>query len=143
MPYRHLDDIAIADAAFEVRGPSLEALFRDAVDALLSVMVENPEAVAARESRPVRLEADALDLLLHAFLEEVVYYKDAECILLRSGTCGIIERENRFQLEAIMTGEAIDPERHELNVDVKAVTFHRLGIRREEDGWLATFVVDI
>jgi len=39
MPYRYLEDIALADAAFEVWADSLEELMIEAADAAVNVMV--------------------------------------------------------------------------------------------------------
>ena len=40
-------------------------------------------------------------------------------------------------------GETIDPGRHRLDVEIKAVTWHGLKLQRETDGWLAEVIVDI
>ena len=42
MSFRFLDDIALADIAFEVREKILEDLFRSAAEALLQTQIENP-----------------------------------------------------------------------------------------------------
>ena len=41
MPYHYLDDVAIADIAFEAYGESKEEMFIAASDALMNVMVED------------------------------------------------------------------------------------------------------
>ena len=40
-------------------------------------------------------------------------------------------------------GEPIDPQRHRLRVDVKAVTLHRFSIEKTAQGWEATVILDI
>ena len=40
-------------------------------------------------------------------------------------------------------GEVIDRERHELLVDVKAVTMHHFKVEETAEGWTATVVLDI
>jgi SHS2 domain-containing protein len=47
-------------------------------------------------------------------------------------------------LEAVAWGEPYDPERHPLNHEVKAITYHGLRVEPTADGgWLAEVIVDI
>lgn len=142
MPYRFRDDIATADAAFDVEAPTLDELFRDAADATLAVMVEAPESVEARTRRLLRGEAETLDLILFQLLGEIVYYKDAEGLLLRLGKVEVRESEQGFSAAAEAWGEELDPERHCPLTDVKAVTLHRLRLEKTAVAWEATVVLD-
>jgi len=41
-------------------------------------------------------------------------------------------------------GEPIDPEKHTIHTEVKAITYHMMNVERKEDGtWEATYVVDL
>ena len=42
-----------------------------------------------------------------------------------------------------LVGEPIDPARHVLDHEVKAITYHRLKLERQADRWLAEVIVDI
>ena len=46
-------------------------------------------------------------------------------------------------LTGVARGEPIDPDRHELDMEVKAITYHGLKVERDGDGWLAEVIVDI
>ncbi|HEY4706600.1 MAG TPA: archease [Thermodesulfobacteriota bacterium] len=142
MPYRYLGEIATADVAFEATGNSLEEAFAAAAEATLNVMIEEPERIERRESIDVELENDDLEMLLFDFLNELVYYKDSKKLLLRVDEVKI-EVEGRFRLRAKLSGEMIDPMKHPLGADVKAVTLHRFSLLRSGDGWTATAVLDI
>jgi SHS2 domain-containing protein len=143
--YHFLEDVAIADVAYEVHATSLPELFRDAAEALTKVQVDNLEAI--RRARPVRIkvEKDALDMLLYGFLQELVYYKDAQRLALLVEKVEIEEgADGIFRLSADAAGEELDPERHVLNADVKAVTMHRFELVQTPEGaWRATIVLDI
>jgi SHS2 domain-containing protein len=146
MTYRYLDDLTVADIAFEARGPTLEDLFITAWQATLQVMIENPAALGRAESRSIALEEAGLDLLLHNFLQELIFYKDAESLLLRIEDCRIQWDEGTSKsakLEARASGQTIDPKVHRLGTDVKAVTFFRFDLVRETRGWKATVVLDV
>lgn len=143
MPYRYLEDVATADAAFEAWAPTLPELFEAAADAAANVMVEEVSAVERQEERPLDLRAESLDLLLFALMEELIYRKDAEGLLLRASVGEVVEEAGAWRLRGALWGEAIDPARHELLRDVKAVTLHRLAVERTTGGWRATAVLDV
>ena len=141
--YRFREDVAIADVAFEAWGPTLEELFVAAADATTNTMAENLEAIEDRQRRPIRLEERSADLLLYRLLEELIFLKDAEGLLLRVPTLRIQHRDDTLILEAEARGEPLDPARHHLQADVKAVTLHRLRVERTARGWEATVVLDV
>jgi SHS2 domain-containing protein len=142
-PWRFRGDVAIADVAIEAWGANLEELFVGCADATLSTMAGDPGAIEERERRAIRVEEQAADLLLYRFLEELVYFKDAEGLLLRVPAVRISESDGTFVLEAEACGEPLDAARHRLLVDVKAVTLHRLRVERTASGWEAFFVLDV
>ena len=141
--YRYLEDIAIADVAFQAWGQTREAVFEQAARATLNTMVEDLASVEAALVRSVALQGEQLDLLLFDFLNEIVFYKDAEQLLLLPAEIEIGGGEGALVLRAVLVGEAIAPERHPLVVDVKAVTLHRFVLERREDRWWAEVVLDI
>jgi len=143
MPYEFVDNAFTADVGFVARGATLDACFAAAAAATLEVMLANAEALLAREQHPVAVEDAALDLALLKFLEELVYYKDAEHLLLRCRDISVRRAGALWRVTATLEGEPIDPARHELSADVKAVTLHRLAVRQTDHGWEATVVLDI
>jgi SHS2 domain-containing protein len=144
VPYRFLDDAPVADVGFVASGGTLDVCFQAAADATLAVMLGNPEALAARQTVHLHVEAESLELALLRFLEEFIYYKDAQGLLLRATAVRVSNGPRRWQVDATAAGEPIDPSRHLLAADVKAVTLHRLRVSRGDSGaWEATVVLDI
>lgn len=143
MPFRFLEHIATADVAFESWGKTLEELFISSATALLATMVQEPEEVLLSQELRITLENDELDLLLFAFLNELVFLKDARGMLLHGERVDITELDGLLRLEALARGERIAPSRHKLLVDVKAVTLHRFAVVHEEGQWRATVVLDV
>jgi len=141
VPYEFVDDGVTSDVTFHAWAEGLEQLFVAAADATLNVMVRALDSVRAVETRTASLEADALDLLLRRFLDELIYRKDVEELLLRA-TRVELDAAHR-SLDAVLAGERVDPERHELLVDVKAVTFHDLRVERTATGWDAHVTLDV
>ncbi len=142
MPYRYLPDVAIADVAFEAEGADLASLFSSAADAALGVMVRDPAAIPLRERRPFEAEDAALDMLLFKLLEEIVYTKDADRLLLRCPAPVVRQSDGVWTLAAELSGAGLD-EAGELLLDVKAVTLHMLQVQRSASGWTARVVLDI
>ncbi|MBD1839976.1 archease [Coleofasciculus sp. FACHB-64] len=143
MPYEFLEDVATADIAFHAWGKDLEKLFIAAGDATLNVMIDNLDAIALTETRTFSLENDELDMLLFNFLQEFIYYKDSELLLLRAQQVEIEEKDGVHQLSAVTKGEKLDSDRHQQRVDVKAVTLHQFQLEKTDDGWTAMVILDI
>ena len=143
MPYHYLEEIGTADIAFEATARDLPELFSDAADATTNVMIDNIEAIQPRETRPIELSNDKLDMLLFDFLQELIFLKDAERLLLRIRVVQIDERDEIYFVKATAEGETLDAERHHQHADVKAVTLHDFSVERTEDGWKARVLLDI
>lgn len=143
MPYKFLEEIGTADIAFEATGRDLPELFKDAANATMNVMIDNLDAIEPRETRHIELSNDQIDMLLFDFLQELIFFKDAERLLLRVGNVRIDESEKKYCLEAKATGEPLDPTRHRQRADVKAVTLHDFSVEKKDGGWKARALLDI
>ena len=143
MPYHFLEEEATSDVAFEATGEDLPRVFRSAGDALMNVMVDNIDAIQTREKRLIEIDNRDLDLLLLDVLQALVYYKDAEQLLLRITQADIKKAKNVWHVKATAKGEYLDRERHHLLVDVKAVTLHDFRLEQAENGWKAHVILDI
>ena len=143
MPYRYLEEIGTADIAFEATGRDLPELFRDAADATTNVMIDNIEAIQPRQTRQIELSNDKLDMLLFDLLQELIFLKDAERLLLRIREVQVDERDEIYVMKATAEGEVVDAERHHQRADVKAVTLHDFSVERIEGGWKARVLLDI
>src|SRR3990172_9758816 len=104
MPYRFLEDAFTADIGFVASGATLEECFAAAAEATLEVMLANRTAVQRREQLHVHVEAEALDLLLLKFLEELIYHKDAEQLLLQPVSISVSQQGGRWISEAVLAG---------------------------------------
>lgn len=143
MPYKYLDEVAIADVAFEAWGSTIEELFTAAAEATMNLMVADLGTIASHEKRKIELENESLDLLLFDFLQELIFYKDAERLLLRVEKVQVQRIDGGFRLEAETCGEELDPHKHDLGVDVKAVTLHGFQVKKIPAGWQADVIVDV
>lgn len=142
--FRFLEDIALADSAFEARGDTPSELFHAAAQAVIETMVD-PRTVAPVLSRTISHRHGNLEDLLFDWLSDIVYLKDAEALVFQRATCTVIRdpADGQWRLDATLVGEPVAPDRHSLRADVKAITKHRYALRQDDRGWTATVVMDI
>jgi SHS2 domain-containing protein len=127
-----------ADVGIRGWAPTLPELFRVMARGLFAVIVD-PASVEPRNERRFHLEAGSPEDLLHEWLEELNSLHQ-----IRNELYGRFEPHlagNR--LEALVAGEPIDFLRHDLRVEVKAVTWHELRIERTIEGYEAFVLLDI
>jgi SHS2 domain-containing protein len=95
------------------------------------------------ERRRLELAEPDLELLLLRFLNELVYLRDAEGLLLRPRELRVERGAGEARLAAELAGECLDPARHRLAAEVKAATAHGLSLAREGGGWRASVTLDV
>jgi SHS2 domain-containing protein len=134
---------ATADLAFVAHGPSQGAAFVAAGRAFLAATVEDPECVERCEQRTLALREPDLELLLVRYLNELVYLRDAEELLLHPQRVEIVSDSAGVALRAELSGERIDRARHALVSDVKAATVHGLRVAETEEGWSVEATLDV
>jgi SHS2 domain-containing protein len=142
-PAFEFTEAVTSDLAFVARGASAEEVFAASAEALLAATVEDPAAVEARLEHRLALEEPDLELLLLAFLNELVFVRDARGWLLRAAEVRIDGPPGAARLEARLVGEQLDPARHRLAAEVKAATAHGLRVARVDGGWEAAVTLDV
>jgi len=139
--FEFVEDVT-SDLAFVARGADLAALFAAAADAVLAATLEDVATLQERVRRPVTLEEPDLELLLLHYLNELIYLRDAERLLLRAGPLRVAQN-GEAHLAGELVGEPIDRTRHALLADVKAVTAHGLRVAPAPGGWEARVTLDV
>jgi SHS2 domain-containing protein len=126
-----------ADIGIEAWGDDLPALFSNAARALFDVAVDLA-SIRPDSAESVELQAEAVDLLLHAWLSELLYR------FSRGRVYAAFEFETLTQtsLKARIHGEEFDRGRHGLKTDIKAVTYHQL-LAEKGDRWHARAILDL
>jgi len=138
--YRFLEDVAIADSAFEAESESLEELFQTCAQATFEVMA-NTKTIEPKNKEEVELVGENLEELLFDWLAELIYLKDSKSMLFSQFDLKI-EKPDGYKLTASIWGEPTDQKKHQVRVDVKAVTYHLLEVKKTDDKWTAKVVLD-
>lgn len=135
-----------ADMGFSCWGPSLDAMFVEAGKALLSTLTDL-DKVASSEVLNVELESSDQEGLMYSWLSELLYLFDGEKLIVSQFSVaiksGAASSSSSWKLKAELQGERYDPERHQINTYVKAVTFHQMEIRRHGSRYSAQVFLDI
>ncbi len=139
MPYKIIDHTG--DFGIEVESPYLDKLFAEAGLAMFEETIENFDMVDRKKIVPVSLKSVNLEELLHDYLSELLFYFETD---------GFIPKEidvkvdpETFIVNGHATGENFDPERHIVKIGIKAVTYHMLSLKKENDLWKARVIFDI
>jgi SHS2 domain-containing protein len=135
--YRQFDHTA--DLGIEVFGGTAGELFTNAAFAIFDLTTDLG-AVEMRETRTIKVEGVDQDDLLVNFLREALYLFNGEHWLAKKFTLLEFD-DNRLAAEAM--GEPFDPGRHRIETELKAVTYHQLGIRLTTEGFTTKVVFDV
>ena len=141
MKYKFLEDVAIADIAYEAYGKTLNELFENSAFAIFELSA-NLKTISARQKIEFGLENKKIENLLYDFLSEILFLKDSKYMVFKKVKVSIKENK-KFQLKAILEGDTINPQKQQLENDIKAVTMHMFEIKKEKSKYKATVVVDI
>jgi SHS2 domain-containing protein len=142
MPYEVFEHTA--DLGLAVRAAGLTDLFNEAARGLFSMIVANPGDVRPVVEKAFRLEGDEHDLLLFDWLNELLFTFETEQLLLTEFDVSVEESHAAgLVLTARCRGEPVDHERHRLEHEIKAITYHGLSVERIDDEWVAEVIVDI
>ncbi len=134
-----------ADAKFKAYGYTLEESFKNALEAMTSIMfkIEDIEEYEFdKEKREVSVEGTNLETLLYNFLEEAIFLLSAESFVGLVEKIKIKELDEGYELKAVLIGtQSLN---FESTGEVKAVTYNEMHVKTNETGlWECQVVVDL
>jgi len=136
-----------ADLKFRATGGTLDECFENSARALWTAILKL-ETVTPMEQREIVSEATSLEVLLHDFLSELLFLFETQEMVFNDFRVKIrgdvkIRKDSSYILNATVGGEKINPERHKIETEIKAITYHEMLIVEDEEGWSATVLCDI
>ena len=118
--------------------------FAGAACALFTLLAEDLSAVRSDVEERVECEADALDTLLVAFLNELIFRWGSRRLVFGNFEVAVSPRESGgFRCSAVARGERLNGARHVSTVEPKGATFTELRVAEDAAGWVAQCVVDV
>jgi SHS2 domain-containing protein len=128
-----------ADIGLRVRAAELPELFSEAARGLFGLIVENLDEVQPTQAVQIHVDGTEREYLLFDWLNELLFRFDTQHFV-----CSKFKVEiTSTGLDAEVRGEPLDPGRHVLDHEVKAITYHDLKVEQTPDGWLAEVILDI
>jgi len=128
-----------ADMGIEATGDSLAEVFVAAAQGLKN-MIFGDAQVTPRQSASVFLDSGDADELLVAWLGEILYLFEVRGLVPAEF---VISEISENALRGEVRGEPFDAKRHDIEREVKAVTYHQLSVQQEAQGWRAKVYVDL
>lgn len=128
-----------ADLGLRISAPDLNSLFADAGKALFATIVADLDDIRLEQVQEIRVEGTARDYLLFDWLNELLYQFEAQGMLFAQFDVTVSDSG----LTALVRGEPVDFDRHQMSNEVKAITYHHLTVEQTPDGWRAEVIVDI
>ena len=141
MPYEYLDHTA--DLGIRGIGTTLEQAFSEGALAMLAAMA-NLDRIGGSRSIPIRCAAPDIPALFVEWLNEILYQRQVNDVLLRSACVIRIEHDDAgWTLEGTVCGQALDLERHETYTEIKAATFAGLDYYCDQDLHVIQCILDV
>jgi len=140
-----------ADVMVRAFGLSREEVFEQAALATCS-LIYDATAVRAAERYAVELSAPDVELLLAAWLNELLFLIEARRLVFARFEVEHVDAARgpaawptapEVRLRATAVGEAFDGRRHAVRSVVKAATLHGLGLREAPGGWEGRVLLDV
>ncbi|MEM2878623.1 MAG: archease [Candidatus Hadarchaeales archaeon] len=131
-----------SDIGFRAYGRSLAEAFENAGIALFEIMTDTSK-VEPKEERRIELEAEDEGALFYDWIDRLLYLHDSEHLLMSKFEVNIAKGKKRLSLAGRAWGERFNPEKHEQRTAVKAMTYHMMEIKRENETLYVQAVVDI
>jgi SHS2 domain-containing protein len=134
--YEPLDHTA--DTGIVAYGAGLPELFENAAFGMFDLMFDLSELHTGRDHQ-VSVEADGLEELLVAWLEELLFRAESEGLAFLAFS---VEELDEHRLSGVAKG--VSSEGVELvGPPIKAVTYHDLEVTETESGWRARVIFDV
>jgi SHS2 domain-containing protein len=141
MPYEYLDHTA--DLGIRGIGATLEEAFGEGALAMLAAMADLGKIEGSR-CIPIRCAAPDIPALFVEWLNEILYQRQVNDVLLRSACVARIEHSDAgWTLEGTVCGQALDLDRHETYAEIKAATFAGLDYHRDQDLYVIQCILDV
>ena len=127
-----------ADVGLVARGSDLSELFRNAARGMFSLICDTSR-VQKKETVPIEVRDENLDFLFFAWLDELLYLTSARRFVF----CDFAAEVTEGAARGAAMGERMDPARHDLRLEIKAVTYHELKVVKQNNLWTATVIFDV
>ena len=131
-----------ADIGMAAYGKTKKEVFINVAKGMFKIIAGENRNLKENFYDKIKLEADNLEGLLFAWLNELLYISETKLVILSKFK---IKELSDFKIEAEIEGMKINPPSVKIEKEIKAVTYHRLEIKKDEESglWSAQIIFDI
>ena len=131
-----------ADIGIMAYGKTKREVFINAAKGMFEIIAGETKNLKENFYDKIKLEADNLEGLLFAWLNELLYIGETRLVILNKFQ---IKELSDYQIKAKVGGTKIKPPSIKIEREIKAVTYHRLEIKKDEESglWRAQVIFDI
>ncbi len=139
--FREIDHTG--DIGIEVAAATLPQLFERAAAGMFRVLTD-PDTIQSSAPETITVDGRDHEALMVRWLSELNYRHTVDHVLYGAFAVEAIdETEAGRSLTATVRGEPLDPDRHPVYTEIKAITFHGLDVHRTDDGWAVQVIFDM
>jgi SHS2 domain-containing protein len=137
MKYKIIDHTA--DFGLHVFGADPQDLFANAARAMFE-LITDPQTVNDAQTLTVTVEGGDWPDLMVNWLRELLYLWAGRELLV--GAIDIQQVSDK-KVTAIIAADRFDPQRHPVQTEIKAVTYHQIQVKSKSTGWEAKIIFDV
>ena len=127
-----------ADVKFQAFGKDLEEVFENSALAMFNTMYTGK--IKTAKNFKIKVKGKDYESLLYNFLEELLFLMDSKNFFLSKIKKIRINRE-KLVLEAEISGD--DAKNYKVHIDVKAITYNEMFVKKQKDKLVAQVVLDV
>jgi SHS2 domain-containing protein len=131
-----------ADIGLTARADTLGELMEALAEGLAGIVCDCGQVQPAQR-RTLEVAAEDREALAVDFLTAVMNLIQTRHFMVASAAVRVTDEPVSCRVIAELAGEPYDPSRHEIDVEIKAVTYHQLRIAQEGGQWTARIIFDI
>ena len=136
----------MTDAYLRIRGANLEEAFEYAGEGLVGTMYE-VEGIQPSKQVPITAEGKDLENLLFDWLDKILLIVLIDRMIMTEFSVEIFSdyKSGKYRINGYGKGEPINPDRHELKVEIKGITYHEMKILENKDNnaVIIEYIVDL
>lgn len=136
MKYKFLEHTA--DIKFQAFGDTIEEVFENCALAMFNSMYDGK--VKEKKNFKINVKGKDFESLLYNFLEELLFLFDSENFFMSKIKSIKIDKKN-FELRGEVIGD--DAKDYEIHIDIKAITYNEMFVKKEKNKWIVQVVLDV
>lgn len=133
----------MADVGLKAFGKTKKTLFQNAARGMFSIITGSSELARQKNQQYWAIKCDGFDVenLLVEWLSELLFIHNTDFVILNDF---IIEKVTNNSLQAKSYGIKIIDYPYNIEMEIKAITYHKLQVIKNKKGyWEATVIFDI